>query len=364
MAILFSKKGHDAKWLKPIGFADETDLQKYIVDNPHSIPLSEFKEDANLVIICREFTTEHGEYIDHVGIDKDGEIYIIETKQYSNNDKRRVVAQVIDYGATLSSSDGFEIFIKNSQNWISEKYASSLDDHLQSHFEIDENELETLYQNIESNYSLNKFRFVIVMDKANDKIKKYVSFMNANSNFSIFLSEFQRYEEGDHEIIIPNLFGAENESRKASTHSRNQWSQNDFDEAFSNSNHDTKTKEAIESLINFTKNKMPKDWENTWHEYFGGTGKEPKFFGCFPEISDGDRAVFEIYSEKGDMRVYVKTMATFNPPLLKKFLQLCDANNFETIKEKFDLGKSEVHFKRDQWVPKMKDFISILEHCF
>ena len=167
MAILFSKKGEDAKWLKPIGFPEEEDLQKYIEENPHSIPLSEFKEDANLVIICREFPTEHGEYIDHVGIDKDGEIYLIETKQYSNSDKRRVVAQVLDYGATLSSEpSNFDSFIENSQNWVSETYNLTLDEHLQSHFHLEEKELETLYQNMNSNYSDNKFRFVIVMDKA------------------------------------------------------------------------------------------------------------------------------------------------------------------------------------------------------
>ena len=94
MEILFSPKGQNAKWLSPVGFPDEKILQKYIEDNPHSIPLSELKEDANMVIICREFLTSHGGKIDHIGIDEDGEIYIIETKQYSNSDKRHVVSQV------------------------------------------------------------------------------------------------------------------------------------------------------------------------------------------------------------------------------------------------------------------------------
>jgi hypothetical protein len=365
MAILFSKNGQDAKWLKPVGFADETVLQKYIVDNPHSIPLSGFKEDANLVIICREFTTEHGEFIDHVGLDKDGEIYLIETKQYSNTDKRRVVAQVIDYGATLSSTpSSFDSFIEKSGNWISKTYHITLDEYLQSHFNFDEKELEILYQNIESNYSANKFRFIIVMDKANDKIKKYVSFMNANSNFSIFLSEFQRYEEGDYEIIIPNLFGAENERRKTSTSStRNNWNKNDFDESFSNADHDAKTKEAIESLITFTKNRMPKDWENTWHEYFGGTGKEPIFLGYLPKIYEGERAVFQIYSKSGD--ISIKFWALHEDiSLLKKFVQECNENNFEIIKTKHDSGVNQLFLKKEEWVPKVKDFLSILEHCF
>lgn len=217
MEILFSPKGQNAKWLSPVGFPDEKILQKYIEDNPHSIPLSELKEDANMVIICREFLTSHGGKIDHIGIDEDGEIYIIETKQYSNSDKRHVVSQVLDYGASLSSStDAFDYFIKNCEDWVLKTKHDSLDNYLQSHFGIDESELKILYQNLNINYIKTKFRFIIVMDKASDEIKTYVSFMNANSNFSIFLSEFQRYEDGNQEIIIPNLFGAENERRKTS----------------------------------------------------------------------------------------------------------------------------------------------------
>lgn len=36
-----------------------------------------------------------------LGVDKDGEIYIVETKLYKNSDKRLVVAQILDYGASL-----------------------------------------------------------------------------------------------------------------------------------------------------------------------------------------------------------------------------------------------------------------------
>jgi hypothetical protein len=48
----------------------------------------------------RAFPTNSGP-IDALGINKDGEIYIIETKLYKNPDKRLVVAQVLDYGASL-----------------------------------------------------------------------------------------------------------------------------------------------------------------------------------------------------------------------------------------------------------------------
>jgi RecB family endonuclease NucS len=53
--------------------------------------------------LAREFSTKSGP-IDALGVDKDGELYLIETKFYKNPDKRTVVAQVLDYGASLWSN--------------------------------------------------------------------------------------------------------------------------------------------------------------------------------------------------------------------------------------------------------------------
>lgn len=75
-------------------------MQNYIQENPEALPVYEIREDIRLFIIAREFPTKSGP-IDALGIDKDGEVYIIETKLYKNPDKRLVVAQVLDYGAAV-----------------------------------------------------------------------------------------------------------------------------------------------------------------------------------------------------------------------------------------------------------------------
>jgi hypothetical protein len=113
MAIIISKNGKDAKRIDQSRFEKEAHLQKYIYDNPETIPLYDIKEDIKLLILAREFPTESGP-IDAIGIDKDGEIYLVETKLYKNPDKRLVVAQVLDYGASLWRSGlGFDDFIGN-----------------------------------------------------------------------------------------------------------------------------------------------------------------------------------------------------------------------------------------------------------
>ena len=100
MAIIISKNGKGAIKLNKTAFGLEDNLQQYIYDNPESIPLYDIKEDVQLLILAREFQTASGP-IDAIGTDKDGEIYLVETKLYKNPDKRTVVAQVLDYGASL-----------------------------------------------------------------------------------------------------------------------------------------------------------------------------------------------------------------------------------------------------------------------
>jgi len=70
-------------------------------ENPDILPIEEIKENARLITLVKEFRVDVGS-IDILGIDGEGDLYIIETKLYKNPDKRQVLAQVLDYGASLS----------------------------------------------------------------------------------------------------------------------------------------------------------------------------------------------------------------------------------------------------------------------
>ena len=100
MSIIISKEGSNAVKIDKADFKKEGHLQDFIHNNPDSIPLYEIQEDKKLFVAAREFPTESGP-IDAIGVDKDGDIYIIETKLFKNPDKRTVIAQVLDYGASL-----------------------------------------------------------------------------------------------------------------------------------------------------------------------------------------------------------------------------------------------------------------------
>lgn len=100
MAIIISQNGKNAKKVDKSTFEKEDYLQDYIQNNPESIPVYEIEENKRLFVVAREFSTESGP-IDAFAVDKDGDIYIVETKLYKNPDKRTVVAQALDYGAAL-----------------------------------------------------------------------------------------------------------------------------------------------------------------------------------------------------------------------------------------------------------------------
>ena len=53
MAIIISKNGKNAKKVDKSTFEKEEYLQKYIHDNPESIPLYDIKEDIRLLILAR-----------------------------------------------------------------------------------------------------------------------------------------------------------------------------------------------------------------------------------------------------------------------------------------------------------------------
>ena len=103
MALIISENGKGAQRVGLSGFDKEDYLQQYIYDNPDAIPVYEIDEDIRLLVHAREFGTSSGP-IDALGVDQNGNIYLIETKLFKNPDKRTVVAQVLDYGASLWSS--------------------------------------------------------------------------------------------------------------------------------------------------------------------------------------------------------------------------------------------------------------------
>jgi hypothetical protein len=183
MAIIISKNGKNAVRVEKSAVDEEDFLQQYIYDNLASIPLYDIKEDIRLLILAREFSTASGP-IDAIGVDREGEIYIVETKLFKNPDKRTVVAQALDYGAALWRHSGaFTQFAARLDAESQKIFAMPLASKLREFFSLLEEEAAALLDAVRSNLSNGAFRFVVLMDKLDARLKDLVIFVNQNSQF-------------------------------------------------------------------------------------------------------------------------------------------------------------------------------------
>lgn len=109
------------------GTHNEDWLQALIHGHPELLPISDIEPGfGEPIAVAREVPCGHG-YIDNLLLTPSGEIILVEVKLWRNNQARReVVAQALDYVASLSamSFDAFEAAIAKSQDAPSTLYAS------------------------------------------------------------------------------------------------------------------------------------------------------------------------------------------------------------------------------------------------
>ena len=180
-----------------------------------------------MLVLAREFYTSSGP-IDAIAIDRDGEIYIIETKLYKNTDKRLALSQVLDYGAARwNDYRDYRDFIQQLGRKVNEKFNVPLNQKIMEYFGVNAEEAYEIIDTIGKNLINGNFKFIILMDKITDRLKNLIKFVNQNSSFDIFGVELDYYRFQEYEIIIPKLFGTE--LRKTFSFSRTKkWNERSF----------------------------------------------------------------------------------------------------------------------------------------
>lgn len=356
MKIFISTK-EEQRWVESTSFEKEEHLQKYITDHPDSIPLSEYKEQTKLKIIAREFVTPHKERIDHIGIDQDGDIYLIETKHYTNSDKRHIVSQVLDYGATLSSDYSFDDFVDQIENWIRNNTGTtSLQELIQQNYELTDESAAEVMEEIEDNFVKNNFKFIVLMDQTDEKIKKFVRFLNENSNFTIFLIEYRRYVDKDREIIIPKLYGVDSAKVKGSRFNWN-WTEDDFFKLIeSDDKLDENQKRAIRKFTSLIKEslKNPRDGKIVLNKR-----KKPALITIFYRFSQ-TRYLFNIKPD-GKMKINFEFSSNQEEQFKRNFRNLLSKiKGLEKIALSFS-EKEKVQLDVREWTPVADEIFSVIK---
>ena len=62
---------------------------------------------------------------------------------------------------------------------------------------------------MEDNLRAGNFKFVVLMDSMDERLKELIAYVNLKSHFDIYGVELELYEYEDYKIVLPRLYGAE-----------------------------------------------------------------------------------------------------------------------------------------------------------
>jgi hypothetical protein len=168
--------------------------------------------------------------IDALATDDEANLYLIETKLYKNPDKRLVLAQMLDYGAALwkAYSDPDD-FVTRLDLLMQERSNQGLLTRLKESYGLEGEAANDFLVSLKRALSSGQFRFVVLMDTVDDRLKDLIAYVNANRSFDVIGIGLEFYRHQDLDILIPTVHGAEAKKQTTSKPSaRRAWDEQSF----------------------------------------------------------------------------------------------------------------------------------------
>jgi hypothetical protein len=192
-------------WSAPTvtSYQDEAELRDMLAGEPRLLP--GVGERAAAAV---EFPVSGVGAVDVVAVDQEGAITLVECKLRSNPEiRRQVVGQVLAYAAGLWRAD-----LTSFENaWKSRDSASRSLAHAVLGEEHSDEEADALRDACASALRDGRFSLVLAVDEITDELRQIVEYLNAHtlSEVAVLALELGYAREGDLEIAVPRVFGAE-----------------------------------------------------------------------------------------------------------------------------------------------------------
>lgn len=195
------------------GSYDERWLQDLIEEHPEILPTGEISvEFSPLVCIGREVEVGSDDTkgcIDNLYVTPSGNIVIVETKLWRNQESRRtVIAQVIDYAKELQKWDAERLnAVAEDYTFKKEGQAFRIIDLLARHGGVTFDDQTTLYDCLNENLKNASFLLLIVGDGIRSNVQQLAEFLNDNASvsFRLGLVELELYQQGSGICVVPFL---------------------------------------------------------------------------------------------------------------------------------------------------------------
>ncbi|RLI83565.1 hypothetical protein DRP04_01020 [Archaeoglobales archaeon] len=198
--ILFlDKEKGEVRKVKVTEFGEEAKLQSTIEKHPEVLSIPAV---GAIVPLTTEYPVNTGS-VDLLAFDEGGRIYLIETKLHKNYDKRRALAQLIDYASQIAMHDTFEDFKAK----IYRKRGKTLEEIVKESFGENREEILT---KLEISFDKEDYVLVLVMDEFDAPLKDTILFLNKHFDLSIMGVELRRYVlDAGGEVFVPTVIGVE-----------------------------------------------------------------------------------------------------------------------------------------------------------
>jgi hypothetical protein len=200
MTKLYQINGRELTQIARTRLDNEDQLQEWIARDPRLIGM-------DLLVLGREVYTDFGGFIDILGLDRDGNLVIIECKR--DLTPRDIVAQILDYASWVANLNTRDV-----HNIAQQKLGRPLGGAFQERFDI------PLPENLNSSHSL--VAVASEFDASSQRIVEYLSESHGIAINTIFFSVFEH--QGQVFLSTDWLLDQEEVTERAERKSRAPWS--------------------------------------------------------------------------------------------------------------------------------------------
>lgn len=277
---------NDKEWhlVESMAYGKETELQRLLAESPGLISIDEVRPKAGpLVFAVQEFGLAVGS-IDLLAFTAGGDIAIIECKLAANPEiKRKVIGQVLEYGANL-----WEMRYGELDEAVRLRTGDNLAELMKKAIQRPEWDEEIFRSNVDAALISGNFMLIIVVDEIDDNLARIVQFMNVcgNPSFEFAALEMRRFHAEKAEMLVPRVLGPVSTTKAAvATLPGKQWDELSFFNELERRHGDAAALVA-RHILEWSQQRMQVWWgkgrqNGSYVPYFVHKGREHQLFAVY-----------------------------------------------------------------------------------
>jgi hypothetical protein len=296
--------GGSLRRLTQTAYATESNLQKLLADHPELLVTGDSSAGSTKLMLIGAEVSLRGDHddsgtwkVDHLMVDSQGVLWIIEVKRSTDSRIRReVVGQMLDYGANAVLYWPQEhlkgTFAETTQMLTGADPETRLRALIGPDADIDQ-----FWNDVQTNLQAGKLKLVFVADRIPSELRRVIEFLNLQMTPAEVVGiELRQFADENYRLLVPKVLGVSTESSAKKGRAQ---SSGPYDYEFYRAN--GHSPEAIQALQEYVEELTRLCEQHGWP-------LEPRFNKGYVAFKKGSRALFGIwwYDTKRDLKIYFR----------------------------------------------------------